>query len=140
MQVDYRDRYKLEVFEKLFQGAMESKGALIVQDAKTKKVIGSTRFKDLGTGNHVEIGWTFLAKAYWGGAYNRAFKTLMIKHAFESLENVIFYIAAENFRSQKATEKLGAIKLAKEDDFSLFKGEPDYTTDRIQKTDWKKVK
>jgi RimJ/RimL family protein N-acetyltransferase len=60
----------------------------------------------------MEIGWSFLSRKYWGGTYNKAMKTLMIEHAFQSIHKVVFYIGTENVRSQKAVEKLGGLKIA----------------------------
>jgi RimJ/RimL family protein N-acetyltransferase len=34
----------------------------------------------------------------------------MLDHAFKFVENVIFYVGENNIRSQKATEKIGAVK------------------------------
>ncbi len=59
----------------------------------------------------VEIGWSFLSRKYWGGVYNKSIKKLLIDYAFESLEDVIFYIGKENIRSQKAVEKIGGIRI-----------------------------
>jgi RimJ/RimL family protein N-acetyltransferase len=41
-----KDRYKKEVFETFFKGALESKGAFIVFDANSGQVIGSSRYYD----------------------------------------------------------------------------------------------
>jgi RimJ/RimL family protein N-acetyltransferase len=105
------DRYKEDVFRIFFREALESGGAFVVIDAKTKHIIGSTRFHGYDPEkSEVEIGWTFLARKYWGGRYNRAMKQLMLAHAFKFVENVVFYVGENNIRSQKATEKIGAIK------------------------------
>ena len=37
-------------------------------------------------------------------------KQLMLAHAFQFVENVVFFIGENNIRSRKATEKIGAIK------------------------------
>ena len=105
------DRYKEDVFRLFFKGALESGGAFVVIDTQSKQVIGSTRF--YGYDPHkseVEIGWTFLAREYWGGRYNREMKELMLVHAFRFVENVVFYVGENNLRSKKATEKIGAVK------------------------------
>jgi N-acetyltransferase len=34
----------------------------------------------------------------------------MLAHAFKFVENVVFFVGENNVRSQKATEKLGAIR------------------------------
>jgi RimJ/RimL family protein N-acetyltransferase len=105
------DRYKEEVFKIFFKDALESGGGFVVIDAKSKRIIGSTRFHGYEPEkSEVEIGWTFLAKEYWGGRYNREMKQLMLGHAFQFVENVVFYVGENNIRSQKATAKIGAIK------------------------------
>lgn len=107
-----KDRYKREVFEVFFRGAMESKGAYIIYDAATKMPIGSSRYYDLGKEpNTICIGYTFFARSHWGSTYNQAAKKLMLDHAFKSVDKVHFHIGAVNIRSQKAIERLGAIKI-----------------------------
>ncbi len=36
-------------------------------------------------------------------------KELMLRHAFTFVDRVIFLIGAENYRSQRAVEKIGAV-------------------------------
>lgn len=105
------DRYKEDVFKVFFKEAMESGGAFVIIDRKNGRIIGSTRFYGYDPEkSEIEIGWTFLARKYWGGRYNRELKQLMLDHAFKFVENVIFYVGENNIRSQKATEKIGAVK------------------------------
>ena len=58
----------------------------------------------------VAIGYTFIDRKYWATPYNRALKNLMVNYAFQSIETIIFHVGDTNFRSQKAVEKLGAIR------------------------------
>jgi RimJ/RimL family protein N-acetyltransferase len=110
------DRYKREVFEKFFQGAMNSRGAFAVIDADTSNIIGSTRFYNLNTDESVVyIGYTFLARTYWGGTYNHEMKRLMINHAFQYVNRVLFQIGANNIRSQTAVQRIGATLIGSED-------------------------
>jgi N-acetyltransferase len=105
------DRYREEVFKIFFEGALESGGAFVVIDSKTQQIIGSTRFHGYDPEkSEIEIGWTFLARNYWGGRYNREMKQLMLDHAFKFVESVVFFVGENNIRSQRATEKIGAIK------------------------------
>ena len=105
------DRYKEDVFRIFFKEALESGGAFAVIDRKTQQIIGSTRFYGYDPGkSEIEIGWTFLARKYWGGRYNREMKEMMLAHAFKFVENVVFFVGENNIRSQRATEKIGAIK------------------------------
>jgi N-acetyltransferase len=105
------DRYKEDVFKIFFREAMESGGAFVIIDTKSQQIIGSTRFYGYAPDkSEIEIGWTFLARKYWGGSYNRELKRLMLAHAFKFVENVVFYVGENNIRSQKATEKIGGIR------------------------------
>jgi len=105
------DRYKEDVFRVFFREALESGGAFVVIDAKTQQIIGSTRFYGYDPErSEIEIGWTFLARKYWGGRYNREMKQLMLAHAFKFVESVVFFVGENNVRSQKATERIGAIR------------------------------
>ncbi|TMM58153.1 GNAT family N-acetyltransferase [Maribacter algarum] len=107
-----KDRYTQKKFTEFFNEALNSKGALVIIDVQTKNVIGSSRFKIIDEDEKVvEIGWSFLGRAYWGGRYNRAFKQLMISHAMQNCNHVVFYVNSKNYRSQRAMEKLGARKM-----------------------------
>jgi RimJ/RimL family protein N-acetyltransferase len=106
------DRYKEEVFRIFFKDAMASGGAFVIIDRKTQQIIGSTRFYGYDPKkSEIEIGWTFLARKYWGGQYNAEMKRLLVNHAFRFVESVVFFVGEDNIRSQKAMEKLGAIKV-----------------------------
>ena len=108
-----QDRYKREVFENFFKGAIESNGAFLVYDKKTGQIVGSSRYYELDEEqNSVAVGYTFIGRQFWGKGHNAALKKLMLDYAFQSIDKVILHIGATNFRSQKATEKLGAIKIA----------------------------
>jgi N-acetyltransferase len=109
-----RNRYTREVFQKFFQGALDSKGAFAVIERKSGRVIGSSRYCNLKPGeSEVEIGFTFLEKRFWGGEYNGELKSLMLEHAFRFVERVVFVVGENNLRSQKALEKIGARFLKK---------------------------
>jgi N-acetyltransferase len=105
------DRYKEDVFRVFFSEALESGGAFVIIDKKNQQIIGSSRFHGYDPEkSEIEIGWTFLARKYWDGRYNRELKQLMLDHAFKFVENVIFYVGKNNIRSRKATEKIGGVR------------------------------
>jgi RimJ/RimL family protein N-acetyltransferase len=108
------DRYKEDVFRIFFKDAMESGGAFVIIDRNTQQIIGSTRFYGYDPEkSEIEIGWTFLARKYWGGRYNAEMKRLLLTHAFKFVESVVFFVGEDNVRSQRAMEKVGAIKVGK---------------------------
>jgi len=105
------DRYKPDVFRRFFDDALKCNGALVAIDLKSSEIIGSSRFHGYDEDrSEVEIGWTYLARAFWGGVYNGEMKDLMLRHAFGFVRNVIFVVGAENWRSQRAVEKIGAVR------------------------------
>jgi N-acetyltransferase len=107
-----RDRYKEKMFKDFFREALESGGAFAVIDTKSQQIIGSTRFYGFDPEkSEIEIGWTFLARKYWGGRFNAEMKRLLLNHAFKFVEHVVFFVGEKNFRSQRAMEKIGAINV-----------------------------
>jgi len=111
-----RDRYREDVFREFFREALETGSAFVVIDRKTRKTIGSSRYFGFDPEESVvEIGWTFLGRAFWGGEYNRELKRLMLAHAFQFVERVVFVIGVTNFRSQKALEKIGGVRVGRRD-------------------------
>jgi RimJ/RimL family protein N-acetyltransferase len=104
-----RNRHEREVFQRYFDGAIASGGAFAIVDRATGRIIGSSRYCNLVPAeDEVEIGWTFLERAYWGGTFNRELKTLMLEHAFRFVGRVVFVVGEHNMRSRHALRKIGA--------------------------------
>lgn len=102
------NRHTEKVFEKFFSESIESRGALLIIDASSDAVIGTSRYSGFSEEkSEVEIGWTFLARSHWGGKYNGELKHLMLEHAFRFVETVVFSVGSENMRSQRSVEKIG---------------------------------
>ena len=105
------DRYKEEVFREFFREALESGGALAAVNLKDGRIVGSSRFLAYDEeAGEIEIGYTFLARTHWGGAYNGEMKRLMLRHAFRFVRSVVFLVGPQNFRSQRAVEKIGGVR------------------------------
>lgn len=84
-----------------------------VFDQKSGQAIGSTRFMNITPPHHsVEIGGTWYATAYQGSAANPEAKFLLLRHAFETWSVIRVQIKTDliNLRSQRAIEKLGAVR------------------------------
>ncbi len=103
-------RWQEPVFRAMFDEALGAGGALVVTERATGAVIGSSQYRgfDPAAGGVVEIGWSFLARSHWGGAFNRELKHLMLAHAFGSVARVEFRVGEANLRSRRALEKIGA--------------------------------
>ena len=103
-----RHRYEEPIFRSFFDSAIEGGAALTILAKDTGRIIGSSRYfghdPEL---REIEIGWTFLGRSYWGGAYNREIKRLMLNHAFGFVDIVIFWVGEHNARSRRAMEKIG---------------------------------
>jgi N-acetyltransferase len=105
------DRWQEPVFAQLFRESLASGGALVAIDARDGQVVGSSRFNAFDEEkSQIEIGWTFLARSHWGGVYNCQMKQLMLQHAFRFVTSVVFHVGSYNVRSQRAMEKLGALR------------------------------
>jgi hypothetical protein len=116
------DRYKREVFHNFFKGAIESTGAFLIKD-HNGEVIGCSRFYDyIPVQKEIKIGYTFFSRNCWGQPYNKSTKQLMLQYAFQFVDQVIFHVGAQNIRSQKAMEKLGAVNIGVEE--VAYYGEP----------------
>jgi RimJ/RimL family protein N-acetyltransferase len=112
-----KDRTQPSVFRRWFDDALASGGALAVIDRRDGRVIGTSRFAAYDPErSEVEIGWTFLARSHWGGTTNAELKRLMLGHAFHSVRSVRFRVHTGNLRSQRAVEKLGAVRVGTEAD------------------------
>ena len=106
-----RERYTREGFQKFFDSGLECGRTLVVHDRKTGAVIGSSRYMDYDPQkSSVEIGFSFLTRAYWGGQHNREMKTLMLDYAFQYVKTCYFVVHVTNVRSQKAMLKLGGVE------------------------------
>ncbi len=109
---------------RFFDDALEKGGALAVIDTASDTIIGSSRYQGLEpqNGGSVEIGWTFLARRFWGGPTNLAMKRLMIAHALSSIAECRFAVGVDNWRSRKAMERIGG-RLSERSDMRGMAGE-----------------
>lgn len=104
------DRWQRPVFDVFFDAGQESGGALTIIDRASSAIIGASRYgiPDVER-DEVEIGWTYLARAYWGGVYNREIKRLMLDHLHRFAATATFMVGENNIRSRRAMEKIGGV-------------------------------
>ena len=103
------ERWREDSFRTYFDAHLASGGGLAIVDRASGTLIGASRYDNYdGDQSEVEIGWTFLARPYWGGAYNADLKRIMLEHAFKAVDTVVFLVDPQNRRSRRAVEKLGA--------------------------------
>ncbi len=105
-----RDRHLPQIFSDYFDTMLGSGGALIVLEKTNGAAIGWSRYGEYNSDmREIEVGWTFLVRAHWGGDTNREMKALMLSHAFKTADTVSFRIATDNLRSRAAVEKIGGV-------------------------------
>ena len=106
-----KDRWIKENFEIFFQEALNNNlGCFSIVDKQKNQFIGSTRFYSQDDSDKsIKLGYTFLSPEYWGSGANGHIKKVLLDYIFDSVEKVYFDIGKDNFRSRKATEKLGAL-------------------------------
>ena len=79
----------------------------------TERAIGATRYLNIDPGNrNLEIGGTWYGLEHQGTGVNAEAKYLLLRHAFESLGCLRVQLKTDlrNIRSQRAIERLGAVK------------------------------
>ncbi len=84
----------------------------IVENAKNK-IVGSTRYLNIRPEHRsLEIGWTWLGQEWQRTGVNTEAKVLLLANAFERLHclRVEFKVDSRNLRSQRALERIGAIR------------------------------
>jgi RimJ/RimL family protein N-acetyltransferase len=83
----------------------------VVIDKQSHQVVGSTGFGNyFPLDQRIEIGWTWLGKAFQGTGINAQMKSLMLQYAFEELEmlRVEFKTDILNLSARQALLRLGA--------------------------------
>lgn len=81
--------------------------------ATNGEVMGMTRAYDADRKvRKATIGHTWYTPAVWGKVHNKECKLLLLQYIFDTLGfvRVEFKVAGQNLRSQKAVEKIGAVK------------------------------
>lgn len=113
--------YKIETMndmKRLVDEALAARGRggefpFVIVDQNTGKIVGSSRFLNISQANRtLEIGWTWYHPTVWRTSINTECKYLLLRHCFETLSTirVEFKTDSRNIRSQRAIEKLGAVK------------------------------
>lgn len=105
-------------FDNYFNTALDPKAlggqqVFIIKQVSDNSIIGMTRFYEYSpTDKRVMIGYTWYIPAIWKKVHNKECKLLLLQYGFEELtcNRVAFTVAHQNIRSQKAVEKIGALK------------------------------
>ncbi|WP_342575673.1 GNAT family protein [Solibacillus sp. FSL K6-1781] len=84
-----------------------------VIEKKTDNIVGCTSFLDISFPHkRLEIGATWYNPTVWRSAINTNCKFLLFQYCFEvlNLNRIQIKTGHENYRSQKAIERIGAVK------------------------------
>ena len=85
----------------------------VVRDVPSGKIIGTTRYHDIVPAiERLEIGYTWYGTSWQRSHVNTTCKLLLMTHAFETLGARLVGWRTDNynFASQRAIERLGALK------------------------------
>ena len=105
-------------FDSYFDAALDKNSlggqqAFVIKKTGDDSIIGMTRLYEISPKEKtVLIGYTWYIPAVWGKVYNKECKLLLLQYAFENMKfnRVELRVAHQNVRSQKAVEKIGAVK------------------------------
>lgn len=114
----WREVKTLDDIEQILSIAVQSRNdgkqlPFIIKDKLSGEVLVTTRIGDIDTTNrNVEIGWTWLSPSVWRTKVNTECEFLLLQYCFEALKvlRVQFSVSGQNVRSQKAVERIGAVK------------------------------
>lgn len=117
-ELTWRKNNTEQAIELALESALASREAgtqlpFVIIDKASGRAAGTTRLGDLDVPNrNVEIGWTWLSPDFWGRGINPACKLLLLQYGFEELGvlRVQFSASGSNVRSQRALEKIGAVR------------------------------
>lgn len=82
-------------------------------DKQANRYVGCTRYANISfKDKRLEIGWTWIDPLLQGSGINKHNKFLMLQFAFETLilNRVELKTAGTNLKSQRAMEKIGAVR------------------------------
>ncbi|MEK3685342.1 GNAT family N-acetyltransferase [Paenibacillus sp. FSL R10-2736] len=85
----------------------------VIIEQASGRIAGTTRIMHLDrTHRNAEIGCTWISSDYWRTAVNTESKLLLLQYCFEGLGliRVNFSIVSTNLRSQRAVERIGAVR------------------------------
>ena len=143
--LDTTEKMKVHVSEMLRRAANGTDLPFAVIHLASGQSIGCTRYLGIDKANRkLEIGGTWYGTNYQRTGVNTECKYLLLTHAFESLGcvRVQFKTDARNIRSQKAIERLGAVKEGNLRNHMLLPDEKtrDSVYYSIINTEWPQVK
>ncbi|MDP3148214.1 MAG: GNAT family protein [Ignavibacteria bacterium] len=95
----------------VFENEKKIRLAFTVIDKSTNNPISSTSFGNISyRDKRIEIGWTWICKAYQGKGINDRMKYLMMKYSFDTLEfeRIEFKTDVLNLPARKALLRIGA--------------------------------
>ena len=126
------NRWQEAIFRRFFvAGLANPEGCFLITDKDTEQAVGSTRFYGF---DHRErsiwLGYTFLARPYWGEGANAEIKQTQLAFLFDHVAAVYFEIGENNIRSQKALKKFGVEEIERSEQ-GLKKGNLEFRLTRV---------
>ncbi|MFB9325590.1 GNAT family N-acetyltransferase [Paenibacillus aurantiacus] len=117
-QFTWRTVTNLEEAEALVDEALLARAAgkqlpFAIIDKRSGRIVGTSRIADMSpVHRHAEIGYSWLSPSVWRTPVNTECKRLLIAYCFEELNalRVQFSISHHNERSQRAVERIGAVR------------------------------
>ncbi len=104
--------------QSFIQGALDetatgSRLVFATIDLSSGRAIGSTSYLEIQPANRsLEIGWTWLGRAYWRTPRNTECKYMLLSHAFDEQGAIRVQLKTDNrnYISQNAIERIGGVR------------------------------
>ena len=105
-------------FDEYYDGAIKPNAlggqqTFVIKQLADDSIIGMTRLYEINQKEKTAvIGYTWYVPSVWGKVHNKECKLLILQYVFEEMKfnRAELRVAHQNIRSQKAVEKIGAVK------------------------------
>jgi len=105
-------------FEAYFNAALDKEAlggqqTFVIRKTNDQSIIGMTRLYEINEKEKtVVVGYTWYVPSVWGKVHNKECKLLILRYIFDEMRfnRAELRVAHQNIRSQKAVEKIGAVK------------------------------
>jgi len=112
------DEHYDDSFDEYFNMALDGSAlggqqTFVIKQLADDSVIGMTRLYEINDKEKTAvIGYTWYVPSVWGKVHNKECKLLILQYVFDEMKfnRAELRVAHQNIRSQKAVEKIGAVK------------------------------
>ena len=112
-KINTPEAFKIYFDQAMYEKRNKKSFSFAFINKQTGEYVGSSRYANIDAASkRLEIGWSWIDPSLHGTGFNRHIKWLMLSYGFDVLDlnRIELKTSHLNLRSQKAMQKIGAIK------------------------------